>query len=112
MIVNHCVGQERYALGSADVTVRSSSSGDLEHVVATGILDGGFHMLKLVKGNEITLERNGVNPNDGTSTLALNEVRLYETVNLLQDQRGKVTITADTSKSLVGFEAINLLENL
>ena len=78
-------------------------------VVASGITDGGFQDLQLTTGDVVTFTRNGANPWSGYSDLVLNEIKLYETANLLQEQQGKIQITANTSASLTGYEPINLL---
>ena len=53
-------------------------------LVAGGITDGGFQNLQPTQGYVVTFRRNG--PNFiGLSTLYLNEIRLYETVNLLEE---------------------------
>ena len=44
--------------------------------------------------------------------MRLNEIKVYEAANLLKEYKGKVKITSDTSKSVVSFEPINLMQNL
>ena len=78
-------------------------------MVASGVTDGGFQDLLLTPGNVVNFRRNGSNPVDRDSSLTLNEIKLYETVNLLKEQQGRIQITSDTSASLAGFESINLL---
>ena len=123
MLVNSCnVEHEAYGLGSAEVFVghyygfqdlfveNATGLSRENRVVAKGIVDGGFHKFEpLVPGNVVMLRRKGQNPFHLNSALTLNEIRLYETANLLQEQAGKVSVTAETSRSLPGFEAINLL---
>ena len=66
-------------------------------------------MHPLTPGKVFTLRRSGENPYQGNASLFINQIKLYETVNLLEE--AAVKITADTSKSLDGYEAINLLRN-
>ena len=42
----------------------------------------------------------------------INEIRVYEVPNLFEEYAGQVTVSADTSPSVSGFEAQNLLDNL
>ena len=55
-------------------------------LVASNIVDGGFQSFdKPNRGDIVTFRRTGPNPYDGSSYLDLNEIRLYETVNLLEE---------------------------
>ena len=65
--------------------------------------------MQLASGNVVNFRRNGPEPHSGSSYMVLNEMKLYETVNLLQEQQGNIQITSNTSTSLVGYEPINLL---
>ena len=42
----------------------------------------------------------------------LSAIKLYETVNLLEVEQGKITITPETTPNMSTFEPINLLQNL
>ena len=55
--------------------------------VASGIVDGGFQEFEpLTPGQVVTFRRPGASPLDyNSSKLSLNEIRLYETVNLLKE---------------------------
>ena len=82
-------------------------------MVATGIVDGGIQSFSpITLGYVVTFRRLGKNPMTGKSEMYLNEIRLFETVNLFEEQMGRIKITDDTSNSLEGYGAINLLENL
>ena len=64
----------------------SSPMSTTNRVVASGIVDGGFQeFVRLTRGKYVTFSREGADPFTGSSTLHLNEIRLYETVNLLKD---------------------------
>ena len=78
-------------------------------VVASYIVDGGFQNLPLTLGDVLTFRRNGPNPWDEYSFLKLNEIKVYETANLLSEEQGRIEVTSDTSESLQGYEPINLL---
>ena len=81
-------------------------------VVARNIVDGGFHDLPSPEGNVVTFRRRGPNPLYENSRLRLNEIRIYEIPNLLKVYQGQISITSETSSSLSGYEARNLLANL
>ena len=76
-------------------------------VAASGITDGGFQDLPLAPGDVVTLRRNGPNV-----LYSMSEIKLYEAANLLKEYQGKIQITSDTSKSVLSYEPINLLQNL
>lgn len=71
-------------------------------MVASGIVDGGIQELSpIALGQVVTFRRNGVSPVTGTSRMFLNELKLYETVNLLEEKYGgRIRLTEDTSISL------------
>ena len=81
-------------------------------MVASGIVDGGFQSFPPTLGDVFTLRRNGPDPYSGYSSLRLNELKIYETANLLSEEKGKIQITSDTSESLQGYGPVNLLDNL
>ena len=83
-------------------------------VVTSGIVDGGFQTFSSPPklGDVVTFRRNGQNPYSETSYLPLNQIKLYESTNLLQEQSSKIEITSNTSAPLEGYEPINLLQNL
>ena len=70
--------------------------------VADNITDGGFQEFSpLTKGKIVTFRRYGSDPgrpNEISSNMRLNEIRLYETVNLLK--YSNVKITSDTSEAI------------
>ena len=117
-IINYCFnyyGEERrYYIGSSELLVGNNKTpfSDANQVVASNIFDGGFHDLPSPSGNVVTFRRRGPNPLYGNSRLRLNEIRVYETPNLLKEYQGSISITPDTSSSLSGYEAKNLLANL
>ena len=85
-IVNNCYSVYRYFMMSSELRVGFVRVDFTEEnrVVAGGITDGGFQNLQPTRGDVVTFRRNG--PNFiGLSTLYLNEIRLYETVNLLEE---------------------------
>ena len=55
--------------------------------------------------------RDGPNARGG-KTMYLSAIKLYETVNLLEVEQGKITITPETTPNMSTFEPINLLQNL
>ena len=59
-------------------------------VVASGIVDGGFQSFPPTQGDVFTLRRNGPDPYWKGSWLRLNELKIYETANLLSEERGKI----------------------
>ena len=59
-------------------------------VVASGIVDGGFLSFPPTLGDVFTFRRNGPSPFSGGSHLFLNELKIYETANLLSEERGKI----------------------
>ena len=95
MILNsseHRLG-ERYSMGSAEMRVGTDRTAmSLENkLVASGIVDGGFHEFESpTLGDVVNFRRVGGNPfwqslESPISSLYLNEIRLYETVNLLKE---------------------------
>ena len=78
-------------------------------VVASYIVDGGFQNFPLTLGDVLTFRRNGPDPYVKRNNLVLNEIKVYETANLLSEEQGRIEITSDTSESLQGYEPINLL---
>ena len=97
----------RVGYGRADFTLNNP-------VVVSGIVDGGFQTFSspLKLGDVVTFRRNGPDPRSGYSWLRLNQIKLYETSNLLEEQSSKIEITSNTSTPLEGYEPINLLQNL
>ena len=80
--------ENRYYMGSAEMWVGDENKGVLEATqkVASGIVDGGFQEFEpLTRGEVVTFRRPGMNPVIRFSWLHLNEIRLYETVNLLKE---------------------------
>ena len=91
MIVNNCRKYgARYYIGSSEMRVGFNQLDFTlkNQVVASNIVDGGFQSFdRPTHGDIVTFRRNGPNPYDGGSSyLGLNEIRLYETVNLLEEQ--------------------------
>ena len=76
----------RCALGSKTRGLYCSELGS-----SNGLVDGGFQSFPLILGDMLShSEENGENPRTGTSSLGLNELKLYETANLLLEEQGKV----------------------
>ena len=91
MILNsHEVDQgERYSMGSAEMRVGTDRTAmSLENkLVASGIVDSGFHEFESpTLGDVVNFRRVGREPYyQALSWMYLNEIRLYETVNLLKE---------------------------
>ena len=80
---------ERYSIGSAEIRVGTDRTAmSLENkLVASGIFDSGFHEFESpTLGDVVNFRRVGRDPHWKIfSWLYLNEIRLYETVNLLKE---------------------------
>ena len=72
-------------IGSAYVQVGNDSApfSDTNTVVKDGIVDGGIFPLSLVSGDYFALRRDGPDPVHGESRLYINEIKIYETPNLI-----------------------------
>ena len=81
-------------------------------VVENSIVEGGIFSIDPASGNFFTLARDGADPNGGGSDLVVREIRVYESRSLLDEFSGQITITSDTSPSVVDFEPENLINNL
>ena len=96
---------------------------DKNRRIKADIFASGFHDLKVFDSDEplptgsiFKIRRNGPSfnlPNDIIYNPSM--VKLYETPNLLENTGGsspQIKITPDTSVSVIGFEAKNLIKNL
>ena len=69
-------------------------------IVKSGIVDGGLFTLTPVSGTYFNFRRDGANPDSsftGNANFEVYQIKIYETVNLLQEYSGRVSITPDTS---------------
>ena len=80
-------------------------------IVKVGIIDGGFFELEgLPTGRYLSIRRDEESAYD--YKFNLNEIKIYQTPNLIVKLQSSVSLTEDTSSSLAGWEAVNLIENL
>ena len=86
-----------------------SADSDLNGVIVDNVTDGGFFETPLNSfGRYLTIGRD-LAPISGTIHYNLNQLKAYQTPNLLKINERNVGITSDTLKSVAGFEAINLV---
>ena len=79
-------------------------------IVKSNVVEGGLFDLDPASGRYISMRRNGANPQQCNGRLPINEIRIYESINLLSKYSGRVALTADTSAPTnSNFKAENLL---
>ena len=79
-------------------------------IVVGAFYDGGSFTWLPEYGRFITVRRDSTGP-DGND-LHLSALKVYQVPDLLQASGITAVITADTSTSVSGYEAINLIQNL
>ena len=79
--------------------------------IVDNITDGGFfEASRLLSGRYLTLRRDLASPID--NYMDFRNLKAYQTPNLVKLYESKISITPDTSSSVIGSEATNLIKNL
>ena len=79
--------------------------------IVDNITDGGFfEASQLLSGRYLTLRRDLSSPVN--NNMEFRNLKVYQTPNLVKLYASKISITPDTSSSVIGSEATNLITNL
>ena len=75
---------------------------------------GGFKVLEqIVEGRYLTIRRDDVISSSTSGDFVINNIKVYQTPNLIEVYQSSASITSDTSlPDKVDFDPINLLQNL